>query len=129
MQRQVNYWRKSADKNFAAAKVLYKNKHYDSCLFFCHLAVEKMLKGLVVWETKNNAPHVHNLVVLASIANVALTDEQKNHFTIITNFNQAGRYDDEKLAFYKRCNKPYTEKYLKISNDLLLWLKERYPKK
>ncbi|MBU4102615.1 HEPN domain-containing protein, partial [Patescibacteria group bacterium] len=38
MQKQLNeqmdYWKQSAQKNLDAAKVLFDNKHYDSCLFF-----------------------------------------------------------------------------------------------
>jgi len=128
-KKQVDYWRKSAEKNFQAAQVLFDNRHYDSCLFFCHLALEKMLKGLVVMATKKEAPYIHDLVKLANLVDLKLEEKSVKLLRIITTFNIAGRYQEEKLAFYKRCTKDYTLKYFDISKKLFLWLKKEYSKK
>lgn len=128
-KRQINYWKTSADRNWETTLSLFRTKHYDGCLFFCHLVIEKKLKGLVVIHTKKTAPYIHHLEKLARLAELDLTEKQVENLRIITNFNVAGRYDDAKLDFYKRCTKEYTKKYLKISKELYLWLKEKYQKK
>ncbi|MFH1838293.1 MAG: HEPN domain-containing protein [Candidatus Kuenenbacteria bacterium] len=125
---QINYWKKSAERNWKTALSLFKTKHYDACLFFCHLTIEKLLKGLVVEQTKTAAPYIHNLEKLSKFAELKLTKEQIETLKIIVNFNIAGRYDDEKFAFYKKCTKKYTEKYLKICEELYLCLKKEYQK-
>ncbi|MFH1233664.1 MAG: HEPN domain-containing protein [Patescibacteria group bacterium] len=124
LNEQINYWEKSAERNWETALSLFKTKHYDACLFFCHLAIEKLLKGLVVGQTKKAAPYTHYLEELAKLIKLDLTKEQINNLKIITDFNIAGRYDDAKFAFYKKCTKKYTEKYLNISEELYLWLKK-----
>jgi len=49
---------------------------------------------------------------------------------VIFTFNIAGRYADAKFEFYKKYNKKeYAQKYLKITKDLLLWLKKEFHKK
>ncbi len=48
LDEQINYWKKSAERNWKTVLSLFKNKHYDACLFFCHLVIEKLLKGLAV---------------------------------------------------------------------------------
>ncbi len=129
MNEQINYWKKSAERNWATVLSLFKTKHYDACLFFCHLTIEKLLKGLVVEYTKKPAPYTHYLEELAKLIKLDLTKEQINNLKIITNFNIAGRYDDAKFAFYKKCTKKYTEKYFKICEELYLCLKKQYLKK
>jgi len=129
LQTQIDYWRGSAEKSFKAAQILFDNRHYDSCLFFCHLALEKLLKGLTVVATSKEAPYIHDLVKLANLANLELKKETIKELRIITTFNIAGRYQEEKLAFYKRCTKNYTTKYLNASKILFSWLKKKYPKK
>ncbi|MBU4125485.1 HEPN domain-containing protein [Patescibacteria group bacterium] len=128
IKQQIEYWKISAGRNWKTALGLFELKHYDSCLFFCHLTIEKMLKGLVVQKTKNLAPYIHHLEKLAELAELKITDEQRKNLRIITRFNVSGRYDDAKHNFYKIVNKLYAEKYLKISKDLILWLKKQYQK-
>ena len=128
-QKQINYWKQSAQKNFSAAQTLFDGKHYDGSLFFCHLSLEKYLKGLVVEKTKKAAPYIHDLTKLAELAGLNLTDEQIKIFRIITTFNIAGRYPEIKHDFYKRCTKEYTAEYLQITKKLLVWLKKQHLKK
>lgn len=54
IEKQIEYWRQAGLRGFKTAQDLYKTKHYDACLFFCHLALEKLLKGLVVQNTKQH---------------------------------------------------------------------------
>ncbi len=125
---QVIYWKDSAENNWQTALDLFKTKHYDACLFFCHLTLEKILKGLVVKKLNEPAPYIHNLEHLAKLAQFQLTEKQILDLRTITTFNIAGRYDEEKFAFYKRCTKNFTSKYLIISKDLYLCLKKGFQK-
>lgn len=129
INEQINYWKTSAERTWRVASTLFKNKHYDSCLFFCHLTIEKLLKGLVAQKTKDYAPYIHDLAELARKTNLELTDKQLENLKIITTFNIAGRYDEAKFSFYKKCTKEYTEKYYAISKELILWLEKEYLKK
>jgi len=124
----INYWRQSGQKNLEAAEILFRNKHYDGCLFFAHLALEKLLKGLVMRATKKAAPHTHDLPELATMAKLIVPNEYLNHLKVFTTFNIAGRYTKEKNDFYKKCTKPYTYKWLSAAKELSLWLKKQYQK-
>lgn len=126
---QLQYWKISAKRNLKTASNLYKNKHRDACLFFCHLALEKGLKGLIVQNTRTLPPYLHDLAKLASIAKLKLTDEQLQNLRTITTFNIAGRYDDVKFAFYKKCTPVFTTKYFKLTRALFLWLEKEFQKK
>lgn len=129
MNKQIDYWNKSAEHSWKTALDLLKTKHYDACLFFCHLTLEKALKGLAIKRANKPAPYIHDLERLALIAKLSISPERSEYLKTITRFNIGGRYDDEKLTFYKSCTKKYAEKYFNISNELRLWLKKQYQKK
>ncbi|MDD4990009.1 MAG: HEPN domain-containing protein [Candidatus Pacebacteria bacterium] len=126
----IDYWEQGAQNNFDTAKFLFKGRKYADCLFFCHLTLEKLLKAVVVRKTKTTAPYIHDLRRLAELADIPLKTEQGEILDEISIFNVAGRYPEEKLDFYKSYNqKPIAEKYLKITSDLILWLKKKSVKK
>lgn len=129
IKQVIAYWKKSAQHNWETALILFKNKRYDACLFFCHLSLEKLLKGLVVKKTNKQAPYIHDLEKLAYLAGIKFSKEQLEYLHKITSFNIAGRYADKKYEFYKQCTKEYTQKYLSISKDFVLCLKKEYQKK
>lgn len=129
LNKQIAYWKTSADRDWETAQGLLKLKRYDACLFFCHLTLEKLLKGLVVKRTEKPAPYIHDLEKLAIVTKLSFSKKQIKDLKIITGFNLSGRYDDFKFAFYKQCDKSYTEKYFNISKELYLWLKKEYQKK
>lgn len=129
VQKVINYWIKGARHDFETAEFLFKGKRYPECLFFCHLMIEKTLKALAVKTIKVHAPYTHQLVDLAKIAEINLTEERIDSLTEITEFNIAARYDAYKFDFYKRCTKTYTEKYFIISKELYLWLKKQFYQK
>ncbi|MBU4375378.1 HEPN domain-containing protein [Patescibacteria group bacterium] len=126
IKQQIEYWETSAGRNWKTALGLFELKHYDSCLFFCHLTIEKMLKGLAVKQTGKSAPYIHRLDQLSSLAELKPTEEQLKNLKIISGFNISGRYDEIKFAFYEKCTSQYTEEYLEISKQLYLWLKKQY---
>jgi len=96
-QREViRHWKKSAQRNLLTAEDMVQSGHYDWALFVGQLALEKLLKGLVVKNTNKLPPHIHDLQKLAEVANLELTDKQINDFTEITRFHIQARYDDIK---------------------------------
>lgn len=129
VKAQINFFKRSAKRNLQVAETLCKAKHYDACLFFCHLALEKMLKGLVAIRTKQTPPYIHHLERLARLAGLEITKDQTETLRIINDFNIAGRYENAKLAFYKQCTASYTRKYFQITKKLMLWLEKRYIQK
>lgn len=121
-QQIVKYWRVSAEKDFAAAKVLFKSGNYSHALFFCHLSIEKMLKAIIVKRTNSAPPFVHDLVRLAEKTGIVLTEKNIIDLSEISTFNIAARYDDYKLQFAKKATKMFSSKYIRRTEELLRWL-------
>lgn len=129
LEKIITYYRESADRDWGVADQLLELKRYSYALFFCHLAIEKTLKGIIVQKTKEAAPYSHDLAKLSEIASIEVDEKMLASLNEITKFNISGRYDDQKLAFYNKATKEFTEKYFKISEEIYLWLKKNYLKK
>lgn len=87
----VEYWTQGSESDFALAKTLFESNRFSYCLFFIHLAIEKLLKGLIVYNTENLVPYDHNLVRLAELSGVTYSEEQFDLLSDITSFNIKGR--------------------------------------
>ena len=91
---------------------LYRTKRYSDSLFFGHIILEKILKGLVVKKTKNQAPYIHNLIELKDLAGLELDKKEDLLLLKVNEFNIRCRYPEEKLRFYKKADRDYTKNYL-----------------
>lgn len=123
------FWAKQSDEDWRVVQSLFNNKHYAHALFYCHLSLEKLLKAVVVQETKQQSPFTHDLLILAEKASVVLPQESLKQLNEITTFNIRARYDDVKYQFYKKATRNYTEEHIKITGKLRIWVKKNYLKK
>ena len=73
----------------------------------------------------DNFGYIHDLVKLAYLAGLTPDDEQKKQLELISTFNIAGRYDDDKFALYKKATKEYATDYTNNAHNLQLWIQNR----
>ena len=112
IKKVVKYWQKTAEHDCETMLGLFKIKRYSDSLFFGHIVLEKILKGLVVAEMKNEAPYIHNLVKLAELSKCDLSEKELDLLDEVNDFNIRARYPEYKLQFYKSCDREYAKNYL-----------------
>ena len=119
----INYWRNSAEQDFATMMNLFNSRDYHWSLFLGHLVVEKLLKAVFIKNIGNeNPPRTHDLLLLASKAEVVTDSKREDMLDLITTFNISTRYPDYKLSFYKKCTESYTTERISEIKELRLWL-------
>lgn len=64
LQKQIEYWHKGSLSDVDTAGILIEKNKYSEGMFFCHLAIEKMLKAVYVKKQSVFAPKSHNLFML-----------------------------------------------------------------
>ena len=112
IKKVIQYWQKTAGRDHKTMLGLFKIKRYPESLFFGHIVLEKILKALVVQETKEQAEYTHNLAKLQEIAKIGLSKEEISFLNKVNDFNIRARYPEYKLQFYKICTSKYTKNYL-----------------
>jgi len=126
---QVAYWQTLAESDLEVARrFLRRGEDLHYCLFFGHMSLEKLIKGLVVTATKTMPPRIHDLLKLADRAKLNLDAELKEKLDTFNDFNLEARYPDYKLVFYKRCTREFTAKQFAQIEEVYAWLKEQFPK-
>ncbi len=122
----IAFWKDSATDDWESAEALFAAKKYHQALFFCHLALEKLLKGLVYAKTSQHPLPIHNLTKLLQQAKLPLDNHREEQLNEITGWNINARYDDYKHRFYRKASKQFTAKWLQITRGLFSWLKNQY---
>lgn len=120
----VNYWIKSAEKDFQTMNILNDSAVYHWALFMGHLVIEKLLKAYYAKHVDVKVPFTHDLLRIANEAGIEISDDLADDLDLITTFNINARYPDYKQEFYKKCTKDYTGKNIKKIEDIQSWLKQ-----
>ena len=86
-QEHIDYWVKTAERDWAAVQNIYKAKEYVYALFFAHLVLEKLLKAHWVKDNIDNTPpKIHHLVYLTNKIKLSFTEEEADFFNLINQF-------------------------------------------
>lgn len=94
IEKQVAFWRNSAQEDLTVAQELLERGRTRHGLFFLHLSLEKLLKAHVCRQTRDLAPRLHNLVRLAELAELHLSESHRDTLAEMNPFAIAGRYPD-----------------------------------
>jgi HEPN domain-containing protein len=124
MEEVSQYWTDEAEDALTVLDHLFEKGDYSYALFFGHLAIEKMLKGLYVTVKREHAPPIHNLARLARLADIKMSKNRKEQLVLITSFNIEARYPDLKRSFRKKCTKEYAAEQIQAIKDAMKWLQE-----
>lgn len=121
----VDYWASEAEESLHVAAHLFEKEDYSYALFFGHLAIEKIIKAILVHNTNLQIPRSHNLLRLAQETEIEITEEQKFALIRITAFNLESRYPDYKREFRNKCTSQFTELELGKIKEIFIWLKSK----
>lgn len=125
INKTVKYWLEGAVYDLETGKSLIQTKRYPYALFFGHLALEKILKAIVVKNTKEHAPYTHSLPLLAQKTQLTIPHDYLIKLREFMEFHFESRYPDEQITFYKKCTESYTVANMKEIEEVFSWLKKQ----
>ena len=107
------------------AGAMFEKEKYPYALFLGHLALEKLLKALVVRATDNHAPFTHSLPLLAEKTGLKIPQKTMRALARFMEFHFEARYPNDQKKFYRKCSKTFTTRNLQKMNEVFLWLKKQ----
>jgi HEPN domain-containing protein len=120
--KTIKYWLESAAYDLDTGRSLLESKRFPYALFFAHLALEKILKAIVVKSTKEHAPFTHSLTFLASKSKMDIPESIVDKLAEYTEFHIETRYPDEKKDFYKKCTEEFAYQKFGEMEEIYRWL-------
>lgn len=125
MKPDIKYWIDLSKYDIDTAKAMLESGRYVYVLFTCQQAVEKMLKALVVKNTKTFPPRIHDLVKLAHLAKLDNDTEQKEFLAKLNFYYLETRYPNEVSDISKQIKQDTAANYYKNTRKILRWLKSK----
>jgi HEPN domain-containing protein len=125
MRPDVKYWIDLSKYDVDTAKAMLDSGRYLYVLFTCQQAIEKMLKALVVKNTKTFPPRIHDLIKLVGIAKIDIDEEQKEFLAKLNFYYLETRYPSELSEISKQVKKDTAATFYKSSRKILRWLKSK----
>jgi HEPN domain-containing protein len=119
INKQIAYWEDGAQEDWDVAQDLFKSGRARHGLFFVHLALEKALKAQFCRHARELAPRIHNLVRLAELAEIKLSETQIDVLAEMNTFNLEGRYPD---SLAPAPTLPEAHVYLERAKEIFKWL-------
>ena len=119
---QIKYWIDGSGEDLSTAQILIEQERCMHGLFFCHLAMEKILKAVYVKIKNDFAPKTHNLIYLCELCGIELADEQTAFYAILMKYQITGRYPDNTTLSPGRTTA--VQYYTKVREETA-WLKQK----
>lgn len=124
-EEHIKYWLDTAEDDLITADSLFLSKRYTWCLFIGHLVIEKTLKAYFVNKHNTVPPKIHDLIRLANLSNLTLTNDHIDFLEELNLFNLETRYPDYKNNINLICNFEFTEKMFNKIKEHFQWLKSQ----
>lgn len=125
INKTIDYWKECAEYDLGVAEALLDVGKHPYALFMGHLALEKLLKSIVVKNTKSHAPITHSLPLLAERSSILIPESILNKLREFMEFYFEARYPHEQKSFYEKCTKIYTMARLDEIKETFQWLKNQ----
>lgn len=123
-ERDIEQWLKLSEYDLTTAQAMLDSKRYLYVLFCCQQSLEKYLKGLVVRETGEFPPRTHDLIRLATLAKLSLTDQYDSFLRRITNYYIGTRYPEEVARLAQEVNQSVAKEYFEKTQEVISWFEQ-----
>ncbi len=122
MLNASNEWFKQSEYDVGTADAMYEKGRYVYCVFMCHLAIEKALKGHIVNKLSIIPPKSHNLIYLLDMLEWDIPKERLGLFVQLNNASIPTRYPSELDSVLAQFNQNICLEILNKTKDTLLWM-------
>ena len=126
LSKNPEEWLEQAEEDLKTAEYMLKGGYNVYAVFFCHLAIEKALKGLYFKRTQLVPPKTHNLLYLLEKINEKPTADIFKFIMTINEVHIITRYPED----YKRIQQEFPLEFISSaltkSRETIKWIKARF---
>lgn len=124
MRKEIENWWKQSDRDLETAEYNLVGKRYEASVFFCHQAVEKALKALLMEKEKVPDISTHSLLVLGK--KVGLPSELHSFLMELAPQYVLTRYPDaSNEAPFELFDEKRAEYVFGKAEEVIVWIKKQ----
>jgi HEPN domain-containing protein len=127
MKKTTANWLATADYDLQTAEAMLKAKRYLYVIFMCHLALEKMLKGLWAEVRPEYPPRTHDLLLLVRKLDLALPKRDLRFLGLIADASVPTRYPEDLKGLVKEYPRRTAASFLQRTRRVMKWLRRQPP--
>jgi HEPN domain-containing protein len=128
MARTPTDWLLQADYDLETAEAMFKSERFIYVVFFCHLAIEKGLKGIYHTRQKKMPPKVHNLEYLVEKLGLSPPDDMIDFISDLSDTSIPTRYPSGFRDVWKDFTVDRARASIQQSRGVLEWIKTEFKK-
>ena len=118
-------WYFQSDYDLETAFDMYKSGRNVYCIFMCHLALEKALKGLLIKTTGEFPIKSHSLIYFAEKIGLKLSDSYYEFIFMLNKVSIPTRYPDDLRKLFVEYTKERTVSILNQTKEIQSWIKQQ----
>ncbi len=124
LQDSIKFWLKSGLDDFITAKAMLRANRYNYTMFMCQQAVEEILKAIIVLQSNDHPPYLHDLILLSNKINLKIPNHIYKNLRDINPHYIIARYKPQRFD-PKIYNRASAQKIIKITQETIKWLTEK----
>ena len=121
-------WMRQAEYDMDSADCLLAGKRYFHAVFFCHLSVEKALKGIIHKTAGKTPPKSHDLLYLLSLTPLQMPDQFRKYLSTVNEVAVLSRYPAELIRMEENFTLEASNAIIKQGKELLQWITVEFTK-
>ena len=122
VNQHVQNWLDSARYDLGTAEHMHETGRYIYTVFFCHLAIEKVLKARIQHVSGELPPRTHSLRHLVERGGLALPDDLLEFVSMLSDVSVPTRYPDDFAKLIEAYDRPVATRYLRQTREAFEWI-------
>jgi HEPN domain-containing protein len=124
MNAQVKNWLDSAQYDLDTAEHMYGTGRYIYTVFFCHLALEKVLKARVQQVSGELPPKTHDLRHLVRLSGLEVPEGMFEFLAQLSDVSIPTRYPDDFERLLESYKGPVARQYADKTREAFEWIRK-----
>jgi HEPN domain-containing protein len=116
----ILFWLKSSTDDVKTAKAMLLAKRYNYTMFMCQQALEELLKAIIVIQTNDHPPYLHDLILLSRKIKLKVPNHILKHLTDINPHYIIARYKPQRFS-PQVYNLAAAKRTIKTTQETIQW--------
>ena len=123
-EENLKFWLNSCFDDLDTAKAMLAARRYNYAMFMCQQALEELLKAVIVIQTNDHPPYLHDLIILSKKISLKIPKHIYKNLRDINPHYIVARYKPQRFDV-KVYNLSAAKKTVKDTEGIIKWLTEK----